>query len=390
MTVPDHSSPPTAAERPLQNLAEYEDAARSALARPVYDYYAGGAEDELTLRWNRASFGRFMLRPRVLVDVSRVDPSVTVLGERLAMPVLLAPTAFQRLAHAEGELATARAARSAGTILVASTLSTFSVEEIAAEAGALWLQLYVFRDRAITRALVERAEVAGCKAICLTLTVPVQGNRERDARNGFTLPVGVEMANFAGLRQARFPDAAGSRLNAFIGEEFDPSLSWDSVAWLRSITTLPIVLKGILTPEDGTLAVEHGAAAVIVSNHGGRQLDGGEPTLLALPRVASAVAGRIPVLIDGGVRRGSDVVKAICLGATAVLIARPYLWGLAVGGQDGVEDVLRLLRAEIERTMALLGRPTLGALDESALVPTPPGLTTDNSGEIGGHSSTAG
>ncbi len=359
----------------LLNLDDYERAARFRLPGDAYDYYAGGAEDERTLRWNRASFGRFMLRQRVLVDVSRVDASVTLLGDRITMPVLLAPAAFQRLAHADGEIATARAARSAGTVLVASTLSTCPVDDIAREAGTLWLQLYVFRDREITRALVERAEAAGCRAICLTLTVPVQGNRERDARNGFTLPTGVEMANFVGLRQARFPDAAGSRLNAFIGEEFDPSLSWDGVAWLRSITTLPIVLKGILTPEDAVLAVEHGADAVIVSNHGGRQLDSGEPTLLALPRVAAAIDGRIPVLMDGGVRRGTDVVKAICLGATAVLIARPYLWGLAVGGQAGVEDVLGILRREIERTMALLGRPNLGALDESALVPTPPDLS---------------
>jgi 4-hydroxymandelate oxidase len=375
VTVPAESNAAGAANRTPQNIDEYEDAARSLLTRPIYDYYAGGAEDELTLRWNRASFGRFMLRQRVLVDVSHVDTSVTLLGERVAAPVLLAPTAFQRLANPDGELATARAARSAGTILVASTLSTFTIEEIAAEAGALWLQLYVFRDRSITRGLVERAEAAGCKAICLTVTVPVQGNRERDARNDFTLPAGVEMANFTGLRQAHFPEAIGSRLNAFIGQEFDPSLSWDAVEWLRSITRLPIVLKGILTPEDGLLAVDHGADAVIVSNHGGRQLDGGEPTLLALPRVASAIAGRIPVLVDGGVRRGSDAVKAICLGATAVLVGRPYLWGLAVGGQAGVEDVLRILRAEIVRTMSLLGRPTLAALDESALVPTPPDLT---------------
>jgi 4-hydroxymandelate oxidase len=375
VTLPDHPRAPAAPSRPPQNLAEYEAAARSLLTPAVYDYYAGGAEDELTLRWNRASFGRFMLRPRVLVDVSQVDPSVTLLGERIAAPVLLAPTAFQRLAHPDGELATARAARSAGTILLASTLSTCTIEEIAAEGGPLWLQLYVFRDRSITRGLVERAAAAGCRAICLTLTVPVQGNRERDARNDFALPPGVEMANFAGLRQSRFPDSAGSGLNAFIGQEFDPSLSWEAVAWLRSITTLPIVLKGILTPEDAALAVEHGADAVIVSNHGGRQLDGGEPTLLALPRVASAIDGRIPVLIDGGVRRGSDVVKAICLGATAVLIARPYLWGLTVGGQSGVEDILRILRAEVVRTMSLLGRTTLAALDESALVPTPPDLT---------------
>ena len=372
----DAATPP----RLLQNLAEYEAAARDLLTPAAYDYYAGGAEDEVTLRWNRAAFRRYMMRPRVLVDVGRVDTTVDLLGTRLPLPILLAPTAFQRLAHADGELATARAARAVGTVLVASTLSTFAVEEIVSEAGACWLQLYVFRDRGITRALVERAEAAGCMAICLTVTVPVQGNRERDARNRFALPAGVEMANFAGQRQAQFPDAAGSKLGAFIGREFDPTLSWESVAWLRSITRLPIVLKGIMTPEDAELAVQHGAAAVIVSNHGGRQLDGVEPTLIALPRVAAAAAGRIPVLMDGGIRRGADVVKALCLGARAVLVARPYLWGLAVGGQQGVEDVLGLLRGELVRTMALLGRATLPALDESALSPTPPELSADSRG----------
>ena len=358
----------------LQNLADYEEAARQLLTRPAYDYYAGGAEDELTLRWNRAAFRRYMLRPRVLVDVATVDTAVTLLGERLSLPVVLAPAAFQRLAHADGELATARAARAAGTVLIASTLSTYTIEEIRAAAGRCWLQLYVFRDRSITRALVERAEAAGCSAICLTLTVPVQGNRERDSRNRFALPDGVEMANFLGGVQAGFPEADGSRLNAFIGREFDPTLTWESVAWLRSITTLPILLKGIMTPEDAALAVEHGAAGVIVSNHGGRQLDGVEPTLVALPRVAAAVAGRIPVLVDGGVRRGADVVKALCLGASATMIARPFLWGLTVAGQQGVEDVLRLLRTEIARTMALLGRPAVRLLDESAIAPTPPEL----------------
>lgn len=357
-----------------RNLLEYEAAARAMLSPSVYDYYAGGAEDEVTLRWNRAAYARYMFRPRVLVDASRVDASVDLLGTRLPFPVALAPTAFQRLAHADGELATARAARSAGTIFIASTLSTYPIEQITAAAGTVWLQLYVFRDRELTRALIERAEAAGCSGICLTLTVPVQGNRERDARNGFALPVDVEMANFTGLPQARFPDAAGSRLNAFIGREFDSSQSWETVAWLRSITKLPIVLKGIMTPEDAMLAVEHGAAAVLVSNHGGRQLDCCEPTLLALPRVAGAVAGRAPVLLDGGIRRGSDVIKAVCLGATAVLIARPYLWGLAVAGQRGVEDVLSLLRVEIERTLALLGCPTLRTLDDSALALTPPDL----------------
>lgn len=358
----------------LQNLAEYEDAARRLLTRAAYDYYAGGAEDELTLRWNRAAYRRYMLRPRVLVDVSAVDTSITLLGDRLDLPVLLAPAAFQRLAHPDGELATARAARAAGTVLIASTLSNYSIEEICEAAGRCWLQLYVFRDRSITRALVERAEAAGCGAICMTLTVPVQGNRERDTRNRFALPAGIDMANFTGGRQAHFPAASGSRLNAFIGQEFDPSLTWEAVEWLRSITSLPILLKGVMTPEDAALAVEHGAAGIIVSNHGGRQLDGVEPTLVALPRVAAAIAGRIPVLMDGGIRRGADVVKALCLGASAVMIARPFLWGLAVAGQQGVEDVLRLLRAEVVRTMALLGRPAVPLLDGTAIAATPPEL----------------
>jgi 4-hydroxymandelate oxidase len=325
---------PTPGEtRAYFSLAEYEEEARALLPAPVYDYYAGGAEDEVTLRANRAAFGRWFLRPRVLVDVSRVDPSVELLGERLSFPVLLAPTAFQRLAHPEGECATARAARAAGTLLVASTLSTCTLEETAGAApGPLWLQLYLFRDREISRALIQRAEEAGCRALCLTVTVPVQGNRERDARNAFRLPPGLEMANFRGLRQAGFPEAEGSGLGAFIGREFDPSLTWEALSWLRSVTSLPLVLKGIVTPEDAALAVAHGADAVIVSNHGGRQLDGAEPTLRALPRVVEGVEGRVPVLVDGGVRRGGDVVKALALGARAVLIGRPYLWGLAAVG----------------------------------------------------------
>ncbi|WP_420125960.1 alpha-hydroxy acid oxidase [Longimicrobium sp.] len=350
-----------------------EPAARAVLSEAAYHYYAGGADDETTLRANRAAFERFYLRPRVLRDVSEVDTSVELLGERLSMPILLAPTAFQRLAHAEGEKASARAARAAGTLMVASTLSTTPIEEVAAAApGPLWFQLYVFRQRDITRALVERAEAAGCTAICLTVTVPVQGNRERDTRTGFRLPPELEMANFAGLRQAAFPDdAAGSGLAAFIGREFDPTLTWGAVEWLRSITRLPIVLKGIVTPEDAALAVEHGADAVIVSNHGGRQLDCAEPTLLALPRVAQAVAGRIPVLMDGGIRRGTDVAKALALGARAVLVGRPVLWGLAVDGQAGVERVLDMLGGELRRTLALLGRPSVRALDASAITEIP-------------------
>lgn len=351
------------------NCEALEPAARTVLTEAAYNYYAGGAEDETTLRANRAAFGRFYLRPRVLVDVGEVDTSVEILGERLSMPILLAPTAFQRLAHPEGEKASARAARAAGTVMVASTLSTTSVQDTAAAApGPLWFQLYVYRDREITRAMVERAEAAGCTALCLTVTVPVQGNRERDTRTGFRLPPELEMANFTGLRQAAFPDdAAGSGLEAFIGREFDPTLTWSAVEWLRSITRLPIVLKGIVTPEDAALAVEHGADAVIVSNHGGRQLDCAEPTLLALPRVAEAVAERIPVLMDGGIRRGTDVVKALALGARAVLIGRPVLWGLSVGGQAGVERVLEMLGGELRRTLALLGRGSVRQVDASAI-----------------------
>jgi 4-hydroxymandelate oxidase len=353
-----------------QNLHDLEELARLRLPRAVYDYYAGGAEDESTLRANRRAFEALSLRRRVLVDVSEVDTSLELLGERLPHPLLLAPTAFQRLAHADGEVGAVRAAAATGSLYVASTLSTTPLEEIAgAAAGPLWFQLYVYRDRGVTRELVERAEAAGYRAICLTVTVPLLGKRERDARNRFALPAGIEMANFRGLRQARMPDSSGSGLDALAGREFDRSLTWETVEWLRSVTRLPVVVKGVTAPEDAVLAAERGAAALIVSNHGGRQLDCEEPTLRALPRVVEALDGRVPALLDGGVRRGTDVVKALALGARAVLIGRPYLWGLATGGTAGVEQVVGLLRGELERTMALLGRPSLAAIDASVLAP---------------------
>lgn len=357
----------TAATRP--GLVELEELARGALPPDVFDYYAGGAEDENTLRANRAAFARYALRRRVMVDVSAVDASVELLGTRLPHPILLAPTAFQGLAHPEGEIASVRGAGAAGALYVASTLSTTSLEEIAAAAaGPLWFQLYVYRDREITRDLVRRAETAGYSAICLTVTVPVQGNRERDARNRFRLPASVRMANFDGLAQERMPDAAGSGLEALIASEFDPSLGWDAIGWIRSITPLPVVVKGVVEGEDAALAVEHGAACVIVSNHGGRQLDCEAGTLAALPGVVEAVAGRVPVLVDGGVRRGTDVAKALALGARAALIGRPYLWGLAIGGEDGVAGVVTRVRFELERTMALMGRPTVAALEGAVTV----------------------
>ncbi len=333
-----------------------EARAREALARDVYDYYAGGADDERTLAWNREAFDRWALVPRVLVDVSRVSGATEVPGARLDTPILVAPMAFQALAHPDGETATARAARETGSLMVASTLSTRTVEEIAgAAAGPFWLQVYVFRDRELTGALVDRARAAGCTALCLTVDVPVQGKRERDARNRFTLPPGIEMANFQGHRQSGMPDSAGSGLHAFIGREFDPTLDWGAVEWLAHRSGLPVIVKGILSGDDARRAAEHGAAGVVVSNHGGRQLDGALATLDALPGVVGGAEGRLPVLLDGGVRRGVDVARALALGARAVLLGRPVLWGLATGGEAGVASVLRELREEFERTLALLG-----------------------------------
>ncbi|MGH7507017.1 MAG: alpha-hydroxy acid oxidase [Longimicrobiales bacterium] len=355
-----------------RNPDELEAQARERLPAMVYDYFAGGAEDEVTLRANRTTFRRLALRPRVLVDVSAVDTSLELIGHRLGHPILLAPTAFQRLAHPDGELATARAARRAGAVLVASTLSSCTIEEIAAEAaGLLWFQLYTFRDRELTRDIVQRAEAAGATAFCLTVTVPVQGQRERDAHNAFRLPPELDMANFRGYAQASLPGASGSGLEAYIASNFDPSLTWDIVAWLRSITSLPVLIKGVLDPLDARLAVEHGAGGVIVSNHGGRQLDGALPTMEALPAIVEAADDQIVVLVDGGIRRGADVLKALARGAKAVLIGRAYLWGLALAGEHGVFDVVEELRAGLVRAMALTGRPRLDRLDPSMLVEMP-------------------
>lgn len=358
------------------NLSEVEERAREALRPDVYDYYRGGAEDERTLRLNRVAYRRWLLRPRRMVDVSEPDLSVDLMDDRLAFPVGLAPCAFQRLAHGDGELATARAAGTCGTLMVASTFSTSSVEEISEQnPGPLWLQLYLFRNRELSLELVRRAEASGCSAVCLTVDVPVQGNRERDTRNRFRLPEGMEIANFAGLRQSRMPeDADGSGLEALIRRELDPSLTWEAVEWLAARTELPVVVKGVLTGGDAERALDAGAGALVVSNHGGRQLDGAVPAILALPEVVAAVRGRAPVVVDGGIRRGSDVVKALALGARAVLVGRPYLWGLAWDGQAGVEWVLSILRAEVERALCLVGRPRAREVDGNVVVEAPSGL----------------
>lgn len=351
------------------NLSEYEALARERLERSAWSYYAGGADDEVTLRENPLAWQRLRLRPRVLVDVSGVDTACRVLGHTLSMPVLTAPCALNRLAHPDGERAVARATAGAGVIQVLSTVSSESLEDVAGAAdGMRWFQLYCYTDRGITADLVRRAEGAGYSAIVLTVDLPVLGRREREIRDGFTVPDGVTMRNLEPYAKDVMPDAAGTTaLARYVNERWDARLTWDVIAWLKSVTRLPIVVKGILTHEDARLAVQHGAAAIVVSNHGGRQLDTVLTGAEALPEVVAAAEGKCEVLVDGGVRRGTDVVKAIALGARAVLIGRPYLWGLAVDGEAGVARVLRLLRDEIGLAMALVGRLSVGEIDRSVV-----------------------
>ncbi len=327
----------------------------------AFDYFAGAAGDERTLAENRAAFDRVVFRPRVLVDVTTIDPATEILGTPLAFPVMLAPTALNRLGHPEGELAAARAAGAAGVPMVLSTNSSTALEDVArAATGPLWFQLYVYKDRGVTRMLVERAEAAGFRALVLTVDLPRMGRRERDVRNAFVLPPGVTMKN---LETAGRADASawppGSSFMQYVHELIDASLDWSALAWLRSITKMPVIVKGVLTAEDAELAAAHGAAGLVVSNHGGRQLDGSIATLDALPAIAARAGDRMPILLDGGVRRGTDVLKALALGARAVLIGRPYLWGLAAAGEAGVAQVLRMLREELELAMALAGTPRL-------------------------------
>ncbi len=352
------------------NVADYEALARAGMDPGAWDYFSGGSEDEQSLRANREGFARIRLRPRVLVDVSTCDLATAVLGTSVSMPVLVAPAAYQALAHPEGERAMARGAGAAGTLLVAATLATTSLEEVAEVAtGPLWFQLYVYADREISAALVRRAEAAGYQALVLTVDAPRIGRREKDIRNGFGLPPHLQMRNFLDVGLEEMPaTASGSAVASHAAGLFDASLTWEAVDWLRSVAGLPVILKGIMTAEDALLAVEHGAAGIIVSNHGGRQLDGTLATIEALPEVVDAVAGRCEVYVDGGIRRGSDVLKALALGARAVLVGRPALWGLAANGAAGVQHVLELLRSELELAMMLSGRPTIASIDRTAVV----------------------
>jgi 4-hydroxymandelate oxidase len=345
---------------------DYETIARERMDPAAYDYYAGAAGDERTLAANRAAFDQITLRPRVLVDVSSIDLRTSVLGQSISFPVLLAPTAFNCLACPEGEMAAARAAGASGTLMVSSTLSTCALEDVAgAASGPMWFQLYVYKDRGLTRELVSRAEAAGYRALVLTVDTPLLGRRERDVRNRFVLPEGLSLKNFEAAMSDAKRWGVHSSFAAYVHDLFDASLTWDAVEWLRAQTKLPLLLKGILTAEDAQLAVDAGVDGVVVSNHGGRQLDGVAPSVVALPEVVDAVAGRAEVLMDGGVRRGTDVLKALALGARAVLVGRAYLWGLAAAGEEGVRDVLRLLQDELRLAMALAGRTSIASIDRS-------------------------
>ena len=344
------------------DLDDFEHAARERLTANAWGYYSAGADDELTLADNVAAWRRLRLRPRVLRDVSVLDPSTTVLGTPVSLPVLVAPMAYQRMADDEGERATARAAAAAGTVMVTSTVATVSLEDVAAAAPGAprWMQVYVQRDRSLAAALVARAVAAGYSALVFTVDLPVLGRRRADEHNAFALPDGMVMANLGHAGPASAPGV--SALAAHARDDFDPGLTFADIGWLRDISGLPVLVKGVLRADDARACVDAGAAAVIVSNHGGRQLDTAVATADALPEVAAAVGSDAEVYVDGGVRRGTDVVKALALGARAVLVGRPLLWGLAVGGEKGVRDVLDCLGGELVRAMALCGARTVGEL----------------------------
>jgi isopentenyl diphosphate isomerase/L-lactate dehydrogenase-like FMN-dependent dehydrogenase len=346
--VVERAAPGSAALDEVVNLDGFEPLARAKMDPAGYNYYVGGAGDEVTLRENIAAFRRRKLRPRVLIDVSSIDTSTELLGQRVSLPVGLAPTGLNGLADPEGEAAAARAAARAGALFCISTLSSSSLEEAAAAGGPRWFQLYVNEDRALSEAIVKRARDAGYSALVLTVDLPVVGYRERELR----MPIALSdhrVGNFDDLlREAEDLPHVFTTL-------FDQTLSWGDIEWVRSISDMPLVIKGILTAEDARLAVDHGADAVLVSNHGGRQLDRAPATIDVLEEVVDSIDGRVDVYLDGGVRRGSDVMVALALGAKAVFIGRPYLFALAAGGEAGVARCLQLLSAEIENAMALLG-----------------------------------
>jgi isopentenyl diphosphate isomerase/L-lactate dehydrogenase-like FMN-dependent dehydrogenase len=375
-------------QRQGYSIAALRRLARRRLPGMVFDFCDGGAEDEITRARNEAAFADWEFLPTPLAGTAARDQSVELFGERLALPVVIGPTGLSGMLWPQGELAAARAAAAAGTVYTMSHGSTVAIEELGKQVpGRLWFQNFMYRDRGLTRSFAERAEAAGYLALILTVDNQVLGQRERDLANGFVIPPRITWRSVAdvaralpwALRMARAPltfanYASEERkdivsLAAYLADMLDPTLCWKDVDWLRGLWRGPLLLKGVLHPDEARRALEHGIDGVIVSNHGGRQLDTARPAIRALPRVVEAVAGRIPVLLDGGVRRGSHVVKAVALGATACLIGRPHLWGLAVAGEAGVAQVLEIFRRDIDRVLALGGWDGIAQVDRSALVP---------------------
>ncbi|MEV7870671.1 alpha-hydroxy acid oxidase [Streptomyces sp. NPDC088124] len=356
---------------PQLTLRGYEDEAERRLPREVWDFLAGGSGTESMLASGRTALDRLRLRPRCLVDVSERDPGTTLLGARLAAPLGIAPMAYHRLAHPEGEVATARAAGETGTLLTVSMFASRSLEDIAdAASGPLWLQLYWLKRWDIVERLAKRAEAAGYRALVLTVDAPSIARRPRDIRNGFSIPDGIRAVNVDPevMAASHGGNAGESAVARHAREQFDASVTWADLGRLRELTSLPLILKGVLSAEDADLAVRHGVDGIIVSNHGGRQLDSAVDAVDVLPDIVDTVGGRCPVVLDGAVRSGTDIVKALCLGASAVFVGRPVLWGLTHSGGDGAASVLRLLTGELDETMALMGASGIRELNRSGVV----------------------
>ncbi len=351
------------------NIYDFEKLAAQKLEHSAHDYYASGAHDEITLRENHAAFDRIELYYRVLVDVAERELSTTILGSTVSMPILIAPTAFHRMAHPDGELATARAAAASETLMTLSTLANTALEDVARETDApKWFQLYVYKDRGATLELIRRAEDAGYEALAFTVDAPYLGVRERDVRNGFQLPSHLSLANLTQAQMQLLPDVdEDSGLAAYFADLLEPALTWDLLDWIAAQTDLPIVLKGVIRADDARRAVDAGASGIWVSNHGGRQLDTSPATIRALPEIVDAVDRQAEVYLDGGIRRGTDALKALAIGANAVFVGRPILWGLAHSGQAGVERVLGILRGELDLAMALCGTPSVDAITPDLL-----------------------
>jgi 4-hydroxymandelate oxidase len=354
----------------LLNIHDYHRAARARLPKEVLDYYEGGALDEITLRENTAGWERLKLYYHVLAGVGTRDLSTTILGQSISLPIGIAPMAFQKLACAAGEIATAKAAKAVGTLFILSSFSNTAMESVLPQAASpRWFQLYIYKDRVITEELVRRAEAAGAEAIVVTVDAPGLGTRERDVRNSFRLPDDLSLENLVPLGKGNFPKVTGSGLAAYVRENFKSDLKFEDLDWLCRCTPLPIIVKGVCRGDDARRAAEHGAKAVVVSNHGGRQLDTAPATCEVLSAVAAAVGDLCEVYVDGGIRRGGDVLKAIALGARAVLVGRAILWGLCVAGEQGATSVLEILRRELDEAMLLCGCTKLGDIDGSLLRP---------------------